>query len=663
MANYINFTPSVNQQGVARTTVVSFTVLEGATGAQINTLGVTIDGYQAILNGVFVGGYNGNIYPSAGKYVVGVYPKKPDFLRSAAKIDVHMELLDAYNSLDSYDYSFYTAGYNAPPPEPIPSEPTRACLRGFPFYPPTDLGLTAALDEGTGTEVALEWKQAHPFDEDNVVFYNIYYDTRRENVFDGYPDFLVTDVGATVGGLAPGDTHFFGLRAAEFDPLIFTTSGMSMAGPDMFFYPSDSMIDGYVGPTSMIVTANDTDGFPSSGILIVDTELIRYSSLSHSPVGFVVHPSGRGYAGTTAAGHHNNTRITMYPGREETNTIIAQATPSFQKPNYALTYVLGDGYGPDGYRDGYDGYAYHDGYLMYKQEPVNSLTTDGKNNDASGDFPRFDYCGTWRAMSPQSFMQGQCRQSYFGGAQVRIDEDGYRHLVKVPNTKVHMLQREELLLESTGEPFVLLRRMWTGIRCTCFMMRREHPDARCPVCFSTGFVQGYVQFFNPRRSDRRILVRIDPATDDLNIVDRGGLEPMYEPDGWTLPFPQVKDRDILIRFNPDNTEAWRYEVLHVTRNRVLFTQTGAQKMKIKRMPKTDIIYQYPVVRDTSPTPGSIITSVSSAPGLVPHTHEIIVPDGANMLTLKGATLESEGHNHIIYNGKVQSVLNHTHILV
>jgi hypothetical protein len=336
--------------------------------------------------------------------------------------------------------------------------------------------------------------------------------------------------------------------------------------------------------------------------------------------------------------------------------------PTFQKPNYALTYALRDGYSPDGYRDGYDGYAFHDGYLMFKQEPIDSLTTDGTNNDASGDFPAFDYCGTWRAKSPSSFMQGQCIGTYFGGAQVRVDDDGYRHLVKVTDVRTHMLQREELLLESTGEPFVLLRRMWTGMRCLCFMQRREHPDARCPICFGTAFVQGYVQFFNPRRSDRRILLRVNPATDDLNLVDRGGLEPMYEPDGWTMPFPQIKDRDILIRFNPEGTEAWRYEVLNVTRNKVMFTQTGAQQVKLKRIPKTDIVYQFPVMRTTSPVPGSITTSANSTPGIITHSHDIILPESSNILTLKVATLEAEGHNHVIYHGQVQSVLNHTHTL-
>lgn len=653
MVTFNNFTPTPEQTDVARTSLVSFNIVENTVAVDINTLSLTIEGTQVISAGTFINGYTGNIYHLTNKYFVGVYPKSP-FFSSAAEIPVLINIRDINGTLDSYGYSFYISGYGSVE-ESIPSSPTRSCQLGFPYFT-TDLGLIAALDNGNGTEVSLDWKQAYPYNENNVVFYNIYYASKRVNVLDGYPDFISSDIGTTINGLVPGDTHFFSIRATEYNPNVFTISGMTEATEDLYYYPT-STLDGYINATATLIPAN-TNGFPNFGVILIDTEYIRYSSISG--LGFIV--SSRSYGGTTASIHYSGSSITLYKGREESNTIIAQATPTFQKPNYALTYILGDGYGPDGYRDGYDGYAHSDGYLRFKQENIDSLTTNGDENNASGEFNRFDYCGTWRSMSPSSIMRGQCRRSYFGGAQVRIDDDGNRHLVKVSDVQTHMLQREELLLETTGESFVLLRRMWTGMRCSCFMMRREHPDARCPLCYGIGFTQGFIQFFNPRRSDRRILVRIDPATDDLTIVDRGGLEPVYEPSGWTLPFPQIKDRDILIRFNNDNTEAWRYEILNVTRNKVLFTQVGAQKLTLKRLPKTSIIYQFPVVRDTSPLPDSITTSISNTPGIIPHSHSIILPYGENLTTFKGATLESEGHNHVIYVGKVQNVLNHTHTL-
>ena len=674
MADFTKFLPALDQTNVARTTVIIFTILDSAEGTKINTLAVTVDGYQAISAGAFINGYSGKVFSATGKYVIGIYPKAPLFIRGAAKIDIHLEVRDNSDNLVTSDYSFYTAGYVAPtPPSPlVPAPFFRACDYGKPFFPPTDLGLQAVLDSGNGTEVELRWETAAPYDEDNVIFYNVYYSTRRIDVLDGYPDFLASDTSITIGGLPPGDTHYFAVRVSEFDPLAFTISGLMQAGLDMYFYPTGSL-DGYIDAYATLVTS-DASGFPEFGILNVDSELIRYGSIQ--PSGFVVATNGRGFAGTIAEPHQAGSEIKLYSGKEDGNTIIVRATPTFQKPNYALTWVKSDGYGADGYRDGYDGYdGYYndgygannrfdgyDGYYRQRQQPFDAITTDGTNNDASGEFPRFDYCGTWRTMSPQSFMQGQCRTTYFGGAQVKRDDDGYRHLVKVADVRTHMLQREELLLESTGEPFVLLRRMWTGSRCLCFMNRREHPDARCPICFGTGFIQGYIQFFNSRRPDRRILVRIDPAADDLNIVDRGGLEPAYEPSAWTLPFPAVKDRDVLIRFNPNNTEEFRYEILDVTRVRAMFTQTGAQKFRIKRMPKTDIAYQFPVIRNTNPIPDALVTSVSSGPGLGPHSHQLVIKAGTDLANLKVATLMAENHNHIIINGVVQSVLGHTHTL-
>lgn len=672
MATFTNWIPAPGQTSVPRTSIVGFTILtDGYGGAQIGTLAVTIGGAQAILNGSFVNGYAGSINPSTGKYVVGIYPKAPSFLKNAAEVAITSQVLDDYGSLDAYNYSFFTAGYNAPPSLEIPVldayAGARICDGSKPEFPPTRRGLVAALDAGTGTEVDLSWNPGVPSNDNNIVYYNVYYSTIRENVFDGQPEFLVTDTAATVGGLCPGDTNFFGVRIAEFTPGLINTDGMRMVGPNMFRYPTTTL-DADVALTDALIVVDSTSGFPESGIIYFDGELIRYSSLQ--PTAFVV--QSRGFAGTLPSEHSAGETVVLYKGREDTNINVILATPTFQKPNEALTWIKTDGYGPDGYRDGYDGYdkVYsggpgansrfdgYDGYWRLRQENFNSITTDGTNNDNSGEFKRFDYCGTWRAKSPPQFMQGQCDRSYWGGIQVNAD--GYR--VKVPDVRTHMLQREELLLESTGEPFVLIRRMWTGIRCSCTMNRREHAHSRCPICFGTGFVQGYTQFFNPRRPDRRILVRVDPSTEDLNIVDRGGLEPMYEPSAWTIAFPQLKDRDFLVRFTAEGIEEWRYEVLNVERVRAFFAQSGAQKFKMKRIPKTDIIYQMPVLRDARPQPGATSTSVSAGSGVNAHSHQVILPNGADVNKIKIATLVSEGHNHIIYNGVVQQVLGHTHTL-
>ena len=653
MATFTNFIPAINQTDAARTSVVNFTIVDPGDTADINTLVVTINGTQAILNGLFINGYTGGLFPSSGRCVVGIYPKKPYFA-AASTININIQIVDG--ALDSYGYSFYTTGYVPPP---VPPEPyiTRACDSTKPFFPPTDLGLVVAKDEGVGTEINLSWKQAYPYDPNDIIFYNIYCSNTRETVFDGYPDFLSEGTEATIWGLAPGDTHYFGVRVTEFNPKTFTNTGMIQAGADLFYYPEIVFTDGYINRTQTTITATSAEGFSNYGIIQIGSELISYATISGN--NFI--NCLRGAGNTYQASHYSGSRLSLYFGQEDSNTTGGEATPTFQKPNYALTYVLNDGYGFDGYRDGYDGYAYSGGTIQFKQEVIDSNTTNGMQNDESGAFPRMDHCGTWRALSPASFMQGQCTPSYFGGAQIKFDSSGNRHLVKASNVYTQMSQREELLIETTGEPFVLMRRMWTGMRCHCFMNRREHADARCPQCFGTGFSSGYIQFFSPRRSDRRILVRIDPTTDDLLITETA-LVPQMEPAGWTLAFPEIKDRDILVRFIEDTLEEWRYEVLSVERNKVLFSQMGAQKLKLKRLPKTSIEYQFPIVRNCAPYPGAIQTSFTSTPGIKSHSHQIIVPQNTNKLIFSGATLESQGHNHIIYNGVVYSTLNHTHTL-
>lgn len=655
MAQFSQITPNPEATNVSRTSGINFTILDDAYGVQINTLSVRINGIPAILNNNFINGYSGNVLSGSSKYVVGVYPKSPYF-NKASEVSIVLGVRDGYNSLITQSYSFYTIGYNSPVDAPIPTTSAEgACNIKGPFFPPTDLGLKMTTDEGTGTEIGLEWLEANPNNSNNVVFYNIYVSTNRDQVYDGYPEYLSEDTSATIGGLRPGDQYFFGVRATEFNPDYITLSGREQVGLNLYRYPL-TQLDGYISESSTSISVVSGTGFPNYGIILIGSELIRYTKS-----GNIFSVIARGYNNSFATGHGIGNLVRLYVGNEDANIKIVQNTPTFQKPNYAITYVHGDGYGDDGFRDGYDGYAFTDGYLRIRQKPYDNITGSLNNNDNSGNFPRYDYCGTYRAISPASFMKGQCVGSYFGGAQVRFDSEGNRHLVKEGSVRNHMLQREELLLESTGEPVVLLRRLWTGIRCHCVMLRREHPDARCPTCLGVGYVAGYTQVFNSRRSDRRILIRVDPATDDTNIVDRG-IEPAYEPSAWTLAYPGLRDRDVIVRFNPNNTESFRYEILNVDRVRAFFAQTGAQKFRIKRFPKTDSIYQYPILRDASPQPTSISTSVSSAAAIASHYHGLIVPDGTDLNTFSGPTMVSEGHNHIIINGVIQPAAGHTHSL-
>lgn len=154
------------------------------------------------------------------------------------------------------------------------------------------------------------------------------------------------------------------------------------------------------------------------------------------------------------------------------------------------------------------------------------------------------------------------------------------------------LQRLDVLLRTTGEPVTLLRRKWTGERCPrCGRDTRTNRGyRRCPICFGTNFVGGYVRFINSREPDGRIYTRFSPTQEDLIMQDLG-LAQQFNPVGWTLPCPIVRDWDILIRYDPrTGEETWRYEVVNVTRNKGFFGVSTAQNLALVRADKTDPIY-------------------------------------------------------------------------
>lgn len=186
-------------------------------------------------------------------------------------------------------------------------------------------------------------------------------------------------------------------------------------------------------------------------------------------------------------------------------------------------------------------------------------------------------------------------------------------------------------------------------------------------CFGTGFVTGYEQFYNPRRSDSRIMVRFDPTAEDIKLLD-AGLENEFLPNCWTTAFPRLNDRDFLIRFDIENQEEYRYEILNVTRNTVFQGQSGAQKFSARRVRKTEPIYQWRSFRDTSTMPMTANTTVGLLRGVngafIPHTHEIVVNEGILALSqVNQTTSVVQDHNHDIVNGVVQEVLGHSHEII
>ena len=162
-------------------------------------------------------------------------------------------------------------------------------------------------------------------------------------------------------------------------------------------------------------------------------------------------------------------------------------------------------------------------------------------------------------------------------------------------------QREAMLLDTTGESVILLRRKWDGKQCKCMSRTEEHPIKQCPSCFGVGFVPPYDRIYyndSAKNPDGKIMMRFYPAVDDLALRKMAGLDVVNEPNGWTLGQPIVRDRDIIVQFDPVDKcrEIWRYEILDVSRNAFIQGVSGAQIMRLKRLNRlNDIAYSIPLV--------------------------------------------------------------------
>jgi hypothetical protein len=513
-------------------------------------------------------------------------------------------------------------------------------------------GCEVARSVDDGYAIQLVWDQAYPGVLDYDIGYNIYYSTIRDDVFtEGVK--LVSIDGALNGcvlELTPGDTYYFAVKGMHHDSTWYNLALLPDGFPGFKIYPEGLLLTD-ISETDLIVPISDVDQFPAFGVILVGTELIRYTSKDIPSSSLIA--SERGFLGTNVRFHNTDGYdgvevrdpiIKFWSGFEDDNDRVQQETASFAFPNHAFTFA--------------DGYAIAN----------DILTTDlGASDSNSEDFPRYDYVG-WHRTDPKRLLRGECIGTYYGGEQ--FCADGYegigRQMRGVPINE-QAARREEVLLDTFGEPVVLVRRLWSGIRCSCVLQTTEHPEHRCPRCFGTGFDTGYEQFFNSRRSDGRIMVRIGPTQEDFKM-ENAGLENVFIPDCWTMVFPSIRDRDFIIRFDENGVEEFRYEILNVTRNVLTEGQQGAQKFSAQRVRKTDPIYMWRAIRDTSTMPTNVSTSIGLLAGpnetAIPHAHNIVINEGIVALSqINQTTSVVEGHNHPIVNGVVQEVLGHSHTIV
>lgn len=445
---------------------------------------------------------------------------------------------------------------------------------------------------GDGYHVNVTWHPARTTRPDYDLAYLIYYSTTRSDVFYEEPKIItqgrrlpppetIAGADAQLYGffaeipLPVGVSYYFGVRATEYPH-----STMPIVPPDGYGPLSAGLItvDGYsfaipapqvlmtavTGSGNVNITVYSTAGFArAGGYITVGSEIMRYTNLTTTtvpPPYFIVMASGRGQFGTTIQNTHNVGEVVkMYYGNKDDNTVIAKNLVSWESP-----------------------------YDPHRTRP-DLVTTDFTLEDGyNTGFDPFDYCGYHRFRPDELFSDTDNCGTYVGG-----QFGGQRGLLLFER----MLANEEQLLEVTGEPAILLRRLWSGETCICRTSRKDSSKVRsCALCFGTGFKIGFVQYLNPRRADQRIMIHFAPSEEDLGMGAQSGWDQKFKPGTWTIAVPAIKDRDVIVRFNAFGEMDWIYVVNSVSRSKSIFGQYARQKMSLSRLDKTDIMYQFKIMK-------------------------------------------------------------------
>lgn len=355
-------------------------------------------------------------------------------------------------------------------------------------------GIQHVVDLGVGRTLELSWNEAIPEENvSNTIKYLIYKASNRINVFSQGPDYIATSTLIKLTGLDNNDIYYFAVRAIEQDEDDYDVEELTQIGLHLYEYPTTELATD-LGTSDLIIPVDSVEGFPLQGFITIGSEAMQYSAIQVTPYpAFIISSTAdRGAKDTTAITHNFDDSVSLYTGYPDNNLVIQRGVPTINYPNNCN---LID--------DGYDGYC--DGYARTTEDFV---TTDYSAAEDNVNFPPFDYCGYHRT-NLEDYFKGELCGSYAGG-----EYNGQRGL----NLYERSLARLEVQLEQTGEQTVLLQRKWEGERCPCMDSRREHQRARCPICYGTGFVDGYDIYFYPRNPPTgRILVRYSPNEEDLII--------------------------------------------------------------------------------------------------------------------------------------------------
>lgn len=534
-----------------------------------------------------------------------------------------------------------------------------SCLTPSPVYEPSNRrGIKLASSDSDGYTIGIDWNIAFPESPNYSIAYNIYYSTLLDHVFSEGVKAVSVDpeiiTGHLIDNFRPGDLFYFSVRAFEYLPDYYNLNLLpNSVSPGFKVYP-EGMLLSDISDSDTSIPISDIDSFPSYGIIQVGYEFIQYSSKDIPSSSLLVGSGTRGFSNTTARLHtvdgydgvdFRDPIVKFWKGYEDDNTVIAQATSNFHYPNFP--YTTADG---------------------YKTVDKDILTTDlTENEEIQDNFPTYDYAG-YHMTSPADLLSGKCLNTYIFGVQGCSDGYNVGGQTKGIPLNEQNSQRLEILLSVRGEPVTLVRRLWTGTRCACYQSEVENPNLRCQYCYGTGFITGYEQYFNPKRSDGRILMSFSPSEETFPITD-SGLEYTIPVDTWMLPVPSVHARDFIIRYQAaGGLEDSRFEITSVTRNDIFQSIKGAQRLKLTRLRRTDPTYQWKSIKSTANIPITLTTGIglmNIGGTLQPHTHTITISGDMvlSVTQINGTTSESQFHNHEIRNGIVlANGLDHTHSL-
>lgn len=438
-----------------------------------------------------------------------------------------------------------------------------------PVFPQTGFigffqGIKRATNLGDGNSIEVEWADVAQRSYQSDAYALIYQNKKRLDIFDGLPQYIAK-AEVKKGVLSPletGTTYSLAIRAMEAYKNSIVFDGMEIVDIENEIYkvPESVFISELVLPTSNKVKVSSVAGYPASGFIVINSEIIKYNGISEETNEFLITPNGRGVSGTTASAHLPGDTVSLFLECKDQNTVILMSTVLFHE----------DGYG-------FDRQLNNVGLVVRDSSDIDNKYTEP-----------FDFCG-YRRYQPDLTLNGQddCG-SYLGG-----ENNGFRGM----NIFEKLVQREEILLDSTGEPVILLKRIWNGQVCSCMTARRMHPRIKsgCDTCYGTGYVGGYTQYVNNRRNDGLILLSFSDAKEDLKLGMHEHLKQEYDPSAWTLPSPYIRDRDIIVRFDFTGDLEFIYEVLDSNREKAIFRHFTRQRLSLKRLDKTDIIYTIPYI--------------------------------------------------------------------